>query len=101
MVYCWKCGAENDDDDVNCKSCGTPLRRFPRRRYTRWFEDDLCFAPRRTFHLWGVFFGLLIILAGVVSLLEGFVWWASWDKIWPFMVILFGLLIIANALLRR
>ncbi len=101
VVYCWKCGAENDDDAVNCKSCGAALRPTPRREYRRRYEDDLCFGSGRGVHIWGVFFGLLIILAGVISLLEGVVWWASWEKLWPFVVILFGLLIIASALSKR
>jgi len=101
LVYCWKCGAENDDDAVNCKDCGTSLRAPSRRAYRRRYEDDLCFEPTRGLSLLGIFFGLLIILAGVISLLEGFVWWASWDRLWPFVVILFGLLIIISALLKR
>jgi len=69
--------------------------------YRRGYEDDLCFRPSRGLHLFGVFLGLLIILAGVISLLEGFYRWASWDRLWPFVVILFGLLIIFSALSRR
>lgn len=101
MVYCWKCGAENDDEAVNCKSCGASLRPPIRRVHRRRYEDDLCFGQRRKFPLIGVFFGLLLILAGVISLLEGLVWWASWERLWPFVVILFGLLIIVGALSKR
>lgn len=101
MIYCWKCGAENDDDAASCKSCGASLRRAPVRTYRRWYEEDLCFRPGRGIYFLGVFFGLLIILAGVISLLQGFVWWASWEKLWPFVVILFGLLIVVSALWKR
>ena len=101
VVYCWKCGAENDEDAVNCKSCGASLHPPPRRVYRRRYEDQLCFRPGRGVHLIGVFFGLLLILAGVTSLLKRFVWWASWDRLWPFVVVLFGLLIIVGALSKR
>ncbi len=101
MVYCWKCGAENEEDAESCKSCGANLRPPPRRVYRRRSEDELCFVPGRGVYLFGIFLGILIILAGVISLLERFVWWASWDRLWPFVVILFGLLIIASVLSRR
>lgn len=100
-IYCWKCGAENDDDAVNCGRCGAPLRPPTRRTYRRRDEDDLCFEPSRGLHIWGVFFGILIILAGVISLLEGFVSWASWHRLWPFVVIIIGLFVIANALSKH
>jgi len=100
MVYCWKCGAENDDKAVNCGSCGAPLYPSTRREHRRRYEDELCFGPSRGFSLIGVFFGILIILAGVISLLEGVVWWASWRRLWPFVVILLGLIIIVNSLRR-
>lgn len=101
MIYCWKCGAENDDEAVSCKSCGAPLRPTPRRAYRRRVEEELCFRPGRGVHLLGVFLGLLIIFAGVISLLEHYFVWASWERLWPFVVILFGLLIIVSALSRR
>jgi len=69
--------------------------------YRRRREEDLCFGRRRGVPIWGIFFGILIILAGVISLLEGVYWWASWDKLWPIFVIAVGLIIVVSALSRR
>lgn len=102
MVYCWKCGAENEEDAVNCAKCGANLSPPPRRvSYRRSYEDDLCYGPRRGASFIGIFFGILIILAGVISLLEHMVWWATWDRLWPILIVAFGLFIIASALYRR
>jgi hypothetical protein len=41
---------------------------------------------------WVALFGLLIVIAGVISLLDSWyrVWWASWDQFWLLLVIAFG-----------
>jgi uncharacterized membrane protein YvbJ len=101
MVYCPRCGAENEDTAVKCSSCGEPLRRVQTRTYRRYREDDLCFDSRRGFSWFGIFLGVIIIFAGAVLMFEGQYWWASWDNIWPVVVILFGLLIVFNTLSRR
>jgi len=106
MVFCRMCGTENEDDAVECSNCGAPLQQArpsrPRRppRPPRW-EDDICFGARRGIPIWGIIFGVLIIIAGVISLLEDLYWWASWDRLWPVIVIAFGLLIVINALSKR
>jgi len=101
MVYCSKCGTENDDDAVECKNCGASLRLPPHRVYRRRFEDNLCFGTRRRVPIWGITFGVFIILIGLISLFEGVYPWASWDNLWPTVAIAFGLLIIINILLKR
>ena len=102
MVYCTQCGAENEDDAINCKNCGEPLgedirtRRIRRRKR----DDDLCFGSGGGSWI-GIFIGLMIILAGLSELLQGTFWWASWDRLWPLPVILFGLLIVYNSYTKR
>jgi hypothetical protein len=86
---------------VKCKSCGSDLRGPSRRAYRRRYEDDLCFEPVRGLSLLGIFFGVLIVLAGVIWLLEGYVMWVSWERLWPFVVILFGLIIVVSTLAKR
>ena len=104
MVYCTKCGAENEEDAVNCTSCEAPLKEeISSRRYRpvrRRRDDDLCFGSGGGSKI-GIFIGLMIILAGVSELLQGTFWWASWDKLWPIPVILLGLFIIYNAYTKR
>ena len=101
MVYCTKCGAENEDDAVECKSCGEPMKGPVYRRDRRRFEDDVCFGTRGGVPIWGVLFGLLIVVWGLTSLLGTAYSWASWDNLWPVFIIAFGLLIIFNVLSRR
>ena len=104
LVYCTKCGAENEDDAVNCKSCEAPLREEIRsRRYRpvrRRRDDDLCFGSGGGSKI-GIFIGLMIILAGVSELLQGTYAWARFDNLWPIPVILLGLFIVYNALSKR
>jgi hypothetical protein len=99
LVYCTKCGAENEDDALNCKNCGEPLQGYRPRRYSRR-EDDMCFGPKGG-SWFGIFIGLMIILAGVSALFQDTFWWASWDKLWPIPVIILGLLIIVSTLQKR
>jgi hypothetical protein len=99
LVYCTKCGAENEENALNCANCGEPLKAERIRRYRRR-DDDLCFGPQGG--TWfGIFIGLLIILAGVSELFRGTYWWASWDRLWPIPVIVLGLLIVYSALQKR
>lgn len=101
MVYCTKCGTENEDDAVECKSCGEPLRRPAYRTYRRRSEEDICFGTRGGIPIWGILVGLLIVIWGVSNLLGGVYSWAVWDRLWPILIIAFGLIIIFNILSRR
>ncbi len=98
MVYCSKCGAENEEDATVCKECGASLRRPSRRVYRRRRDEDNCFGSRGGSNWFGLFIGAMIILAGLSQLLQGTYWWASWDRLWPIPVILLGLILAYNAL---
>lgn len=100
LVYCTKCGAENEDDAAECASCGEPLRR-PIKRYRRRFEDDLCFGSSGGTPVVGILFGLLIVLWGLSSLMGRVFHWFAWGSLWPLFVIALGLLILYNAFSRR
>jgi len=99
MVYCTKCGAENEDEALTCKNCGASLKPPPYRSYTRRYDEDACFG-RRGGSTWVIIFGIFIILVGVTSLLGDIYEWASWDRLWPIFIIGIGLLIVFNALRR-
>ena len=101
MVYCSNCGAENEDDALNCKECGASLRRPTYRRYRRRHEDDFCFGAGGGAPTLGILFGLLILLLGVSSLLGSVFRWAVWGRLWPLFIIAIGLLILSNAFSRR
>ena len=104
LVYCTKCGAENEEDAVNCTSCEAPLKEeISSRRYRpvrRRRDDDLCFGSGGGSKI-GIFIGLMIILAGASELLQGTYEWARFDNLWPIPVILLGLFIVYNALSKR
>jgi uncharacterized membrane protein YvbJ len=102
MVYCERCGTENDENAEMCKNCGASLIRYHptyRRRDRDWGED-LCFGGRSK-STWPLIIGLFIILIGVSNLLEDQYYWARWDNLWPFFIIIIGLIIITNAMQRR
>ena len=118
MVYCPECGVENDDEAVYCTRCGMPLKKeAPRVYYSRrWDEkeekdekqekhekDEVYEKADEGGRNFGFMVGLLIILAGAISLLDrwyGFSW-ATWEKLWPILVIAVGLFIIWNGLKAR
>jgi uncharacterized membrane protein YvbJ len=101
LVYCSKCGTENEDDALVCKNCGASMKPPAYRTYRKRREEDLCFGTSQGVPIWGILFGLIIILWGVTSLFSGVYWWASWDKLWPIFIIAIGLIIVFNALSRR
>lgn len=43
-----------------------------------------------------IFIGLLVVLIGLIFLFSNFISWLSFSKLWPIILIFFGLLIIAN-----
>ena len=101
MVYCTKCGTENQDDADTCTNCGASMRvtHSRDRTYNRDVEDQ-CFGGRSK-TMWPIIFGAFIILIGLSSLLEGSYSWARFDNIWPLFIIGIGLLVVYNAIQRR
>jgi uncharacterized membrane protein YvbJ len=101
MVYCTKCGTENEENAETCKNCGASLNPPTyRSRRRSWDPEDDCFGGRsRT--TWPILIGAFLILLGLSSLLEGTFWWASFDQLWPLFIIAIGVLIVSNAFRRR
>jgi len=100
MVYCTKCGTENEENAETCKNCGASLSP-PAYRVRRrdWDPEDDCFGGRsRT--TWPIIIGAFLILLGLSSLLEDTFWWASFDNLWPLLIIAVGVLVVSNALRR-
>ena len=117
MVYCTKCGTKNPDDAKTCSQCGAPLYSLGEREQRRRKEgecfgthraeepykrvEEECFGIPRGGAIFGLVIGAIIILAGFSFLFQelyniSIPWW-------PFVVILFGILIIIGAFygLRR
>jgi uncharacterized membrane protein YvbJ len=104
MVYCTKCGAKNPDDAKVCSQCGASLYpvREERERYYRRREEE-CFGIPRGGTIVSFTIGVVIVLWGMIWLLQQAGWIAKTVDVWPFAVIIFGILIIIGALygLRR
>ena len=103
MVYCTKCGVQNPDDSEYCTSCGVALYLRSQEKASDSSDcfgdrdwDTECFGLRRGGALFALVLGLLIILAGVSSLIgESLLQWIA-----PFFVIGIGLIIIVSILRR-
>ncbi|MFQ6076826.1 MAG: zinc-ribbon domain-containing protein [Candidatus Bathyarchaeia archaeon] len=102
MVYCTRCGVNNPDEAEFCTNCGARLEVSREERWERREKRDPgCFGLRWGGREWGLFWGVIIVLAGTVWLLERYIPAISWGNIWPIVVIAFGILVIASALSRR
>lgn len=113
-IYCSKCGTQNEYDSSHCSNCGEPLKgAFQRSR--DWEEElemraeefgeraeqfgkrmeDECFGLPGGNNIFGIIFGLVIILVGVSQLLD-------WNiDFGPFIIIIIGVLVVAGALYRQ
>lgn len=114
MVYCTKCGAQNDDDAAHCSSCGASMS-VSRRERRGWEEEievraeefgaraekwgksmeDGCFGLPGGGSIIGILFGLMIMLLGAREL---FGWSIDFG---PFVIIAVGVLILAGALYQQ
>ena len=114
MVYCAKCGTQNEEDSSNCMNCGEPLSVTHResRDWEKEIEDraedfgksaerfgkrmeDECFGLPGGNSIIGLLFGLAIILVGASQLMD-------WNlDLGPFAIIVLGLLIVAGALYKQ
>ncbi len=102
MVYCTKCGTKNEEDAAVCVKCGASLVARPawrRERRRREKEEQECFGLPHGGAIVGLVFGVIIIIAGIIFVLqETGVVTEAWDILWPFIIIIFGILILAGAL---
>ena len=104
MVYCTKCGTRNEDNVKVCKECGAILQE-PRPIEKRRSKDE-CFGPRERRQMEdecfglphggaiaGIIFGIIIIFIGLAIFTE----LEIWSYLWPFIIVIVGILIIAGA----
>jgi len=104
MVYCSNCGTQNSDDAQICSNCGAPLytvgERYPgsEREHYRRVENE-CFGIPNGGMVAALVFGVIIILVGITLFVQ-----TTYDiriDIWPFILIILGLLLLVGALYRR
>lgn len=101
MVYCTKCGTKNPDDATTCSNCGATLNptREERRGYYRRYEDE-CFGIPHGGAIVGMAIGLIIVLAGLIIILQQENLIPAGVSLWPFVLIIFGGLILIGAVFR-
>ncbi|MCK5626072.1 hypothetical protein KAI11_04380 [Candidatus Bathyarchaeota archaeon] len=89
MVYCSKCGKQNDEAGEFCVDCGASLSS---EKIERGRKEEGCFGLPGGGAIFGLFIGIIIIIVGLQQVL-GF----SID-VGPFAIIIVGLLFIAGAI---
>jgi DNA-directed RNA polymerase subunit RPC12/RpoP len=114
MVYCSKCGAQNEDEAIHCVNCGNPISITPRE--SRGWEEELevraeefgeraeqfgkrmeeeCFGLPGGNTIIGVLIGVAIILWGASEIMD-------WNlDLGPYTIIVFGLLIVGGVLYKQ
>ena len=113
VVYCTKCGSKNKEGAEQCVKCGADLevtwdKRLEKRaeewgeefgrRAEEWGDqfgkrvEDECFGLPHGGTIFGLLFGIIIIIVGVLWITG-----ITFD-IWPFFVLIVGVLILAGAL---
>jgi hypothetical protein len=91
MVYCSKCGADNDEGRKFCANCGSALYQDVSLKTPREKRDE-CFGLPHGSAIFGIVFGLIIILFGARELM-------GWNiDFGPFVTIIIGILISAGAI---
>lgn len=114
MVYCTKCGTKNPDDAKVCSQCGASLYAIGESEGQGRVEDECwgtrrqgepyrrmqheCFGIPRGGVIVGIAIGAIILLAGVIVLLQQANLISSGISVWPFAIIIFGILIVIGAL---
>jgi uncharacterized membrane protein YvbJ len=99
MVYCVKCGTNNPDDAEVCTKCGTHLHMTRESRHYKRMEDE-CFGIPRGGTVVGLAIGIIILLWGVIYFLQQTKAIPENVEVWPFAVIVFGILMIVGAFYR-
>ncbi|MDD1763770.1 MAG: zinc ribbon domain-containing protein [Methanobacteriaceae archaeon] len=97
MVYCHNCGTKNEDDAEFCSKCGTVLKENVERGHRekhRKRQRDECFGLPHGNIIGPLIIGSILILAGL-SAIYGF---EFWQYLWPALIVLIGILIIAGAI---
>ena len=102
MVYCTKCGTNNQDTAVFCVKCGANLQTgtAESRRYARRRAEDECFGLPHGGAIAGIVIGGLILLWGFLTLAQQQGWITSTPDLGWLVIIIIGILIVAGAVYR-
>ena len=100
MVYCTKCGTKNEDTALVCVNCGATLETGTpaTRRYERKRMEQECFGLPHGGSIVAMAIGAIIVLWGFIWLAQQTGIIAQEVEIWPFAIIIFGILMVVGAI---
>jgi len=100
MVYCPKCGTKNEDTATTCTNCGANLQTgtYQSRRWERRRAEQECFGLPHGGAIVGIAIGLIVLFWGIITLAQQSGLIAQNVEIWPFAIIIFGILVLVGAL---
>ena len=101
MVYCSKCGTQNEDSAEYCAKCGANLQTgtWKSRRYERKKAEQECFGLPHGGAIVGLAIGLIVLLWGILTLAQTMGWITEIPgNLWFIVLIVFGVLLIVGAL---
>ena len=100
MVYCSKCGNQNDDRAEYCSKCGANLQTGTQasRRYRRKKAEQECFGLPHGGSIVGLAIGIIVLLWGVFTLADSMNWIEQTPSLWFVILIIFGVLLITGAI---
>jgi len=102
MVYCPKCGTQNEDTAEFCAKCGANLQTGTptSRRYERRRAEAECFGLPHGGAIVGIAIGLIVLLWGISMLAQQAGWIPETLDFWVVIIIIVGILMIAGAVYR-
>ncbi len=100
MVYCTKCGTKNEDTASVCVNCGASLETgtYASRTYERRRAQQECFGLPHGGAIVGVAIGVIILIWGFITIGQQTGAISSTLNVWPFILIIFGILIVLGAI---
>jgi len=99
MVYCPKCGTQNEDTAEYCVKCGANLQTgtYASRKYERRRMEHECFGLPHGGAIAGLVIGVIILLWGISTLAHQMGWMTQTFDLWYIVIIIFGVLLIVGA----
>jgi hypothetical protein len=85
-----------DEIEDRAEEFGERAEQFGKRMSARnWEMEDECYGGRNR-SSGPIIFGIIIIMIGLSSLLERTYSWARMANLWPFIIIVIGLVVVYN-----
>ena len=102
MVYCPKCGTQNDNAADFCAKCGASLQTgtVSSRRRERIRAEQECFGLPHGGAIAGILLGVIILIWGFSVLLQQMGIIAETLHFWYIIIIAVGILIVAGAIYK-